>query len=504
MQSHAFSKLGLADVLTRAVAAEGYTTPTEIQAQAIPLLISGSNVLGTAQTGTGKTAAFTLPLLHRLIEDGAVSTRGGTPPAGTERARQNASRSNYRSRRSPSPARPKALILAPTRELAIQIDVSVRTYGGHSGITSIAVFGGAPKPRQVQGLRKDPAVLVATPGRLQDFIGEGEIDLQDVSYLILDEADRMLDMGFIPEVRKIAKMVINRKQTALFSATMPGEIESLARELLGPGAERVAIAPKTVTADGIRQSVLHMAREDKIGLLPELIRDRNMFRVLVFTRTKHRAARVAKILSKAGIPSDEIHGNRTQNQRQRALESFRNGKVQVLVGTDVAARGIDVDDITHVINYEIPNEPETYVHRIGRTARAGTRGEAISMCDAEELDDFRRIEGLLKRSVEVDRTHRAHIEPPASRRDGNRPQGQRGGKPGHGRAARSGTGRSGPGRSGRPESDRGPQGRSGSGRPGSGRAASGRPGSGRPGSGRPESGPSHRRANGAGRPGGRS
>ncbi|MFW6228196.1 MAG: DEAD/DEAH box helicase [Alkalispirochaeta sp.] len=508
MQSHAFSQLGLAEVLTRAVAAEGYTTPTDIQAQAIPMLLSGSNVLGTAQTGTGKTAAFTLPLLHRLIEDGSASPRVGMTPAGTDRGRQNASRSNHRSRRSISPARPLALVLAPTRELAIQIEVSVRTYGGHSGITSIAVFGGAPKPRQVQGLRRNPTVLVATPGRLQDFIGEGEIDLQDVSYLILDEADRMLDMGFIPEVRKIAKMVVNRKQTALFSATMPGEIESLARELLGPGAERVAIAPKTVTADGIKQSVLHIAREDKIGLLPELIRERNMFRVLVFTRTKHRAARVAKVLSKAGIPSDEIHGNRTQNQRQRALESFRNGKVQVLVGTDVAARGIDVDDITHVINYEIPNEPETYVHRIGRTARAGTRGEAISMCDRDELNDFRRIEGLLKRSVEVDRTHRAHLEPPApaTRRDGNRPQGQRGGRPGSGKVTRFGAGRSGPGGSGsgRPESDRRTSGRSGSGRSDSGRSDSGRSGSTYPASARTASGRSQRRATGADRPGRRS
>lgn len=392
MQSHSFADLGLSRTLQEAVRAQGYQRPTEIQLRAIPVLLSGANLLGTAQTGTGKTAAFTLPLLDNLRQ----TQQGGRP--------------SPRSGGKPGAARPRALILAPTRELAIQIDESIEAYGAGSGVSHLAVFGGAPKGRQLQGLRRNPLVLSATPGRLLDFIGEGAIELSGVDFFILDEADRMLDMGFIPDVRRIAKLVTNRRQTALFSATMPPEIEQLSRELLGK-AERIAVSPKAVTADGIKQSVLHLAREDKIDLLPELIRERNMFRVLVFTRTKHRAKKVAKVLSKSGIPSDELHGNRTQNQRQRALESFRTGKVQVLVGTDVAARGIDVDEITHVINYEIPNEPETYVHRIGRTARAGSKGEALSLCDAEELSDFRQIERMLKRDVEIDREHRCHREP---------------------------------------------------------------------------------------------
>ena len=397
MQSHSFSDLGLAKPFLDAVASQGYTKPTEVQSRAIPVLLSGANLLATAQTGTGKTAAFTLPLLQRLAAD---RRNGGAPARGNSTGRGPAR----------GPARPAALILAPTRELAIQIDSSLEEYGRGSGVSHLAIFGGAPKGRQLQGLRKNPAILAATPGRLLDFMGEREIDLSAVRYFILDEADRMLDMGFIPDVRRIAKAVTSREQTSLFSATMPPEIEALSRELLGK-AERIAVAPKAITADGIKQSVLHLAREAKIGLLPELIRDRNMFRVLVFTRTKHRAKKVAKVLMKNGIPSDELHGNRTQNQRQRALESFRNGKVQVLVGTDVAARGIDVDDITHVINYEIPNEPETYVHRVGRTARAGSVGEAISLCDSEELSDFRQIEKMLKREVEVDRLHPYHKEP---------------------------------------------------------------------------------------------
>ncbi|MFP4375233.1 MAG: DEAD/DEAH box helicase, partial [Spirochaetaceae bacterium] len=389
MSTQSFADLGLSEAFLRSVAAQGYETPTEIQARAIPPLLEGKDLLGTAQTGTGKTAAFTLPLLQRLVADGR--TRGGSHAA----------------------CRPIALILAPTRELAIQIDESVATYGAGSGISHLAVFGGASKGGQLSGLRRNPLVLAATPGRLLDFIGERVIDLSGVQTLIIDEADRMLDMGFIPDVRRIAALVENRRQTVLFSATMPGPIEELARELLGE-AERIAVAPEEITIDRIRQSVLHVAREDKPALLPELIRDRSMFRVLVFTRTKHRAARLAKALRKTGIDSDEIHGNRSQNQRQSALERFRSGRVQVLVGTDVAARGIDVDDITHVINYEIPHEPETYVHRIGRTARAGTDGEAISMCDTEELGDFRRIERLLKRSVEIDREHRYHREPVAA------------------------------------------------------------------------------------------
>ncbi len=451
MQSHSFSELGLSEALVAAVTREGYTQPTDIQAQAIPTLLTGVNLLGTAQTGTGKTAAFTLPLLHILMstgrEDGndlpvgnaESASRSGTGHGRGGHAGRDAGRSTNKNRGRSGPARPRALILAPTRELAIQIDTSVATYGRGSGISHLAVFGGAPKGRQLEGLRRNPVVLTATPGRLQDFISEHAIDLSGVEFLILDEADRMLDMGFIPEVRRIAAMVANRKQTALFSATMPVEIEHLAEELLGTNAARVAIAPRKVVARGIKQSVFHMNREDKISFLPDLIKERGMFRVLVFTRTKHRAARVSKILSKAGIPSDEIHGNRTQNQRQRALESFRRGRIQALVGTDVAARGIDVDDITHVINYEIPNEPETYVHRIGRTARAGMEGEALSFCDREELQDFRRIEALLGGAVDVDANHVYHQEPPAPQRKRSNGGPNRGG----GQSRRNGGGRPG-------------------------------------------------------------
>ena len=416
MSTRSFDDLGLSEAFLRSVAAQGYDTPTEIQARAIPPLLEGKDLLGTAQTGTGKTAAFTLPLLQRLVADGHAD-RGRSNGGGGARGRSDgraAGRGRDGSRGgSPAPCRPIALILAPTRELAIQIDESVATYGAGSGVSHLAVFGGASKGGQLSGLRRNPLVLAATPGRLLDFVGERAIDLSGVQTLIIDEADRMLDMGFIPDVRRIAALVENRRQTVLFSATMPGPVEELSRELLGR-AERIAVAPEEITIDRIRQSVLHVAREDKPALLPELIRDRNMFRVLVFTRTKHRAARLAKALRKTGIDSDEIHGNRSQNQRQSALERFRSGRVQVLVGTDVAARGIDVDDITHVINYEIPHEAETYVHRIGRTARAGTDGEAISMCDTEELGDFRQIERLLKRSVEIDREHRYHREPVAA------------------------------------------------------------------------------------------
>ncbi len=404
MDTHSFADLGLSGAVCDAVAAEGYEHPTPIQSRAIPVLLQGGDIIGTAQTGTGKTAAFTLPLIHTLTDGGAG--RGDATQPQHNSAKRNAG----------GRAWPRALILAPTRELAIQIDESVATYSAGSRLSHTVVFGGASKNGQLTQLRQRPTVLVATPGRLLDFIGEGVIDLSSVEVLVIDEADRMLDMGFIPDVRRIAKRTENRRQTAMFSATMPPQIEELARELLN-NPERVAVAPKKVTVDAINQTVMHLAREDKPALLPQLIRDRGMFRVLVFTKTKHKAARVAKTLAKGGIPSAEIHGNRTQNQRQRALEGFRSGKVQALVGTDVAARGIDVDDITHVINYEIPHEPETYVHRIGRTARAGAEGEAISMCDADELKDFRQIEQLLKRSVVIDRDHPFHNEPPAERRE---------------------------------------------------------------------------------------
>ncbi|MFP4068203.1 MAG: DEAD/DEAH box helicase [Spirochaetaceae bacterium] len=419
MTTHSFAGLGLSDTLRTAVTSQGYEAPTDIQARAIPLLLAGGNLLGTAQTGTGKTAAFVLPILQRLAATYPVAADGRTG------ARTSARRAGGR----PAAACPRALVLAPTRELAVQIDESVAAYGAGSGLGHLAVFGGAPKGRQLTGLARRPSILTATPGRLLDFVGERAIDLSHVEILVIDEADRMLDMGFIPDVRRIASLAGGRSQTMLFSATMPEQIEGLARELLGEFA-RVAVAPEEITIDRIRQSVLHLAQQDKSALLPELIRHRDMSRVLVFTRTKHRAARLAKALRKTGIASDEIHGNRSQNQRQNALERFRNGRVQVLVGTDVAARGIDVDEISHVINYEIPHEPETYVHRIGRTARAGADGEAISMCDTAELEDFRRIEKLLDHRVTVDREHAYHAEPapPRAPRGGSARAGHPGGR----------------------------------------------------------------------------
>ncbi len=423
MQTHSFSDLGLSGSLIDAVAAEGYTRPTEIQIRAIPPLLAGHDLLGTAQTGTGKTAAFTLPLLQRLQQSQSrLQSREDNHKEGRLSSGSHRNGISPKTRRSDRPARPSALILAPTRELAVQIDRSVAAYGAHSGISHTVVYGGASKSGQQNNLGRRPSILTATPGRLLDFIGEGLIDLSGVDVLIIDEADRMLDMGFIPDVRRIAAMASDRRQTALFAATMPSPIEKLADELL-TDSKRVAVAPRQITVDAIRQTVLHLAQENKIELLQQLIRDRNMFRVLVFTRTKHRAARLAKVLKRGGIPSAEIHGNRTQNQRERALENFRSGKVQALVGTDVAARGIDVDDITHVINFEIPHEPETYVHRIGRTARAGTDGEAISMCDSAELQDFRRIEKLLRCEVEIDRDHRYHTEPARDQRSPSRERG---------------------------------------------------------------------------------
>ena len=446
MESQTFDQLALDSRIQTAVARQGYTTPTPIQAQSIPILMNGHDLLGTAQTGTGKTAAFVLPLLHRLLESGPLNERqvsngparqAPTSSNGRRNSRgQNRRGDSRRPQAAPAqPALPRALILAPTRELAIQIGDSLAKYGSGSGLRHTVIYGGAPKPGQAAKLQSNPDILAATPGRLMDFIQEGRINLETVQFLILDEADRMLDMGFVPEVRKIAGMMPVREQTVLFSATMPREIERLAQELL-KNPQRVAIAPAEVTVDRIKQTVLHMNRDNKATLLPKLIQDRSMFRVIVFTRTKHRAARLAKQLSKMDIPSDSIHGDRTQGQRQRALDSFRRGKIQALVATDVAARGLDVDDITHVINYEIPNEPESYIHRIGRTARAGTDGAAIAMCDREELKDLRNIERLLGSPIEVDRDHEFHLEPPAARSAGGR------------NGSRAGSGRSGGSRSG--------------------------------------------------------
>jgi ATP-dependent RNA helicase RhlE len=367
-----FSELGIAEPLCRALAAENYTSPTPIQGRAIPSLLAGRDLIAIAQTGTGKTAAFALPLLQHLAE-----TR---EPAGARGAR--------------------ALILAPTRELAIQIGDSIRTYGRHLPLRHALVYGGVGQGPQVKALARGVDILVATPGRLLDLMGQGHIRLDRAGHLVLDEADRMLDMGFIRDVRKIVAKLPKARQSLLFSATMPADVERLAAEILTDPL-RVQVSPEAVTVDLVEQHVYHVDTAEKRALLDRLLRDPALDRVIVFTRTKHRANRVAKQLDQAGVAAQAIHGNKSQNARQRALEGFRAGRVRVLVATDVAARGIDIDGVSHVVNYELPNLPESYVHRIGRTARAGAAGIALSFCDATERPYLRDIERLVGRGLSV-------------------------------------------------------------------------------------------------------
>ena len=367
-----FAGLKLAQPILRAVTDEGYTTPTPIQLKSIPALLDGSDLLGVAQTGTGKTAAFTLPLLHRLAQNGE----------------------KLKSRQ------PRALILAPTRELAAQINDSVRSYGQHMHLRSTVVFGGASIRPQIQALNRGVHILVATPGRLLDLMNQRHLQLNSIETFILDEADRMLDMGFIPDVKKITAALPNKRQTLLFSATMPKSIEGLAASLLDDPV-RVEVAPAATTVEKVKQLVLFVAKDKKRSLLGELLKNKDISRVLVFTRTKHGADRVVRHLQQCGVKADAIHGNKAQNARQRALKSFRNGRIRALVATDIAARGIDVDGVTHVINFDLPNEPESYVHRIGRTARAGAGGIALSFCDHEERAYLRNIEKVIRQSVPV-------------------------------------------------------------------------------------------------------
>ena len=368
-----FAELGVAQPLLQALAAEDYHTPTPIQARAIPALLAGKDMLGIAQTGTGKTAAFALPLLQRLAAD----------------------------RRGAGPRRARVLVLAPTRELAIQIHDSFKTYGRHLGLRHTVVFGGVGQQPQVKAMAKGVDTLVATPGRLLDLMQQGHIVLDRVAYLVLDEADRMLDMGFIRDVRKIVATLPKERQSLLFSATMPTEVEHLAADMLRQPV-RVEVTPNVVTVDRVDQRVLFVPTQAKRAALAQLLRDPALSRVLVFTRTKHGANRVSADLDKAGIAAAAIHGNKSQQARQRALEGFRAGQARVLVATDIAARGIDVDGVTHVINYELPHEPESYVHRIGRTARAGATGVALSLCDASERGQLRAIERLIRRPLPVE------------------------------------------------------------------------------------------------------
>jgi ATP-dependent RNA helicase RhlE len=360
-----FDELRLAEPLLRALKAEAHAQPTPIQAAAIPHILAGRDVLATAQTGTGKTAAFLLPIMHAL--------------AGT-RARPNA---------------PRALILAPTRELAAQIAERATAYGRFIGLASTAIFGGVSQNAQLTALSRAPDILIATPGRLLDLLSQRRLRLDAVTHLVLDEADRMLDMGFVREVRRIVAHLPKARQSLLFSATMPQEVMALASELLRH-PERIAVAPAQIVVPRIEQKVFFVDRADKRGLLLKLLADRDLSRVLVFTRTKHGAKRLAMQLEKAGVSTDAIHGDRPQSGRVKALAGFRSGRVRVLVATDVAARGIDVPDVTHVINFDLPNVPESYVHRIGRTARAGSGGIAWSFCDGEEMEHLRSIERLTR------------------------------------------------------------------------------------------------------------
>ncbi len=369
-----FEDLGLAEPLLRSVERNGYSIATEIQAAAIPAVLEGRDVLGCAQTGTGKTAAFALPTLHRLA---------GKP-----------CRVNGRGRKI------RALVLAPTRELAIQIHASFATYGRHTPIRQTVVFGGVSQNRQVSDLNRGVDIVVATPGRLLDLMQQGHVDLAHVETLILDEADRMLDMGFLPDLKRIIARVPTERQTLLFSATLPGSIRDLAGQWLHEPVE-VRIAAQSPTVDKIRQSVLFVAQNKKRDLLTEWLQGNPWTRTLVFTRTKHGADQVVRTLAKAGIAADAFHGNKSQNARQRVLKRFKSPRPPVLVATDIAARGLDVENVSHVVNFDLPDEVENYVHRIGRTGRAGAEGVAVSFCSRQEHATLRAIEAATKQKLPV-------------------------------------------------------------------------------------------------------
>ena len=385
MTDSSFSELGLADPIQRALNTRNHLIPTPIQARAIPELLAGKDLLGIAQTGTGKTAAFALPILHQLT-----------------RNRGNNGHNNHRGCRSP-----RALILAPTRELAIQIGDEFRAYGKHLNLHQTVIFGGVSQRPQVTALSRGVDIVIATPGRLLDLMGQRRIGLEAVEFLVLDEADRMLDMGFVRDVRKIIVATPKARQSLMFSATMPSEIARLSNEILTDPV-RVEVTPQATPIESLEQGIFHVAAAGKVDLLTRILADPALSRVIVFARTKHRANRVAERLGKCGVSTEAIHGNKSQGARQRALKRFRAGEVRVLVATDIAARGIDVDGVTHIINYELPNEPESYVHRIGRTARAGAGGVAFSFCDSSERAYLRDIERLIRRRLTVIGDEPAH------------------------------------------------------------------------------------------------
>lgn len=369
-----FEKLNLIEPIKRALKTEGYTTPTPIQEKSIPIILDHKDLLGCAQTGTGKTAAFAIPIIQLLSADQAPQDRG---------IKQI-----------------RALILTPTRELAIQIGESFEAYGRHTTLKYKVIFGGVPQYSQTVALRAGVDVLIATPGRLLDLMDQRYVSLREVKMFVLDEADRMLDMGFIHDVKKVINKLPAKRQTLFFSATMPLEIQHLASTIL-TNPVMVEITPVVETTNLIKQSVYFVEKSDKKSLLLHLLKDKKVESALIFTRTKHGADKVVKDLEKAGIESAAIHGNKSQNARQNALSNFKSKKTRVLVATDIAARGIDVDDLTHVINFELPNVPETYVHRIGRTGRAGANGTAISFCDAEEKQYLKDINKLIAKAIPV-------------------------------------------------------------------------------------------------------
>lgn len=372
-----FKTLGVIDPILKALQAQGYTHPTPIQEQSIPILLKGKDLLGCAQTGTGKTAAFAIPILQYLYLN----------------------RTHTKGKR-----RIRALVVTPTRELAIQINESFTTYGEFTGIKNTVIFGGVKQGAQVEALNRGVDVLIATPGRLLDLIQQGYITLRDIEFSVLDEADRMLDMGFIHDIRKLIALLPVKRQSLFFSATMPPAIVSLSRKILG-NPEKVSVKPEQTTAEKVEQAVYFVAKKSKPKLLLHLLEEKSYWSVLIFSRTKYGANKIVKILLKAGISADAIHSNKSQGARQRALTNFKSGKINVLVATDIAARGIDVEDLSLVINYDLPNIPETYVHRIGRTGRASASGIAISFCDGEERAYLKDIQKLINQRITVVEEH---------------------------------------------------------------------------------------------------
>ncbi|WP_170149785.1 DEAD/DEAH box helicase [Rhodoplanes roseus] len=433
-----FQGFGLAEPIARALVDENYVTPTPIQAQTVPLALAGRDVIGIAQTGTGKTAAFALPILNRLFTDRKPTVRKSC----------------------------RVLVLSPTRELSGQILDSFRAYGRHMQIATDLAIGGVSMGRQVRAMMNGLDVLVATPGRLLDLVNSNALRLNAVEVLVLDEADRMLDMGFIHDIRKIVSKLPKQRQTLFFSATMPQQIAELASQMLNDPSH-VSVTPAASTVDRIDQRIVHVDKAAKPTILAEILTSEPLDRCLVFTRTKHGADKVVRGLAKSGIDAEAIHGNKSQNQRERALAAFRSGDTRILIATDIAARGIDVDGVSHVVNYDLPNIPESYVHRIGRTARAGADGIAISFCDSEELPFLRDIEKLIRRSIPAtDRrtggrplptARPAHRQGDGRRQDGRRQEGRRQGEGRQGDErqveGRQGEGRNGGGRNGEPRRD---------------------------------------------------